>query len=199
MQGCLRQLDFLRGEIAMIDRALAEQAVTSPEIQRLMTIPGVGITTAATVMATIVVRSHLRRAIGQGLCTGGQRAAAQQDCRHAAAPRRPRRVRSRWRLRALLLRTRGCDAVLDVGLSGELHCDVVALQDHNCANSNSGLTSAETNRKVAQSHCGGAPSPRRRVLQGLEGPELPCNAVDDALEPRLQSRSPKPTRATRQV
>jgi transposase len=53
VQGCLRQLDFLSGEIELIDRALAEQAISSQEICRLMTIPGVGVTTAATVMATI--------------------------------------------------------------------------------------------------------------------------------------------------
>jgi transposase len=53
VQGCLRQLDFLGGEIELIDRALAEQALASKEICRLMTIPGVGVTTAATVMATI--------------------------------------------------------------------------------------------------------------------------------------------------
>lgn len=53
MQGALRQLDFLSGEIELIDRALAEQAISSQEIHRLMTIPGVGVTTAATVMATI--------------------------------------------------------------------------------------------------------------------------------------------------
>jgi len=53
VQGCLRQLDFLGGEIELIDRGLAEQALGSEEIRRLMTIPGVGVTTAATVMATI--------------------------------------------------------------------------------------------------------------------------------------------------
>jgi transposase len=53
VQGCLRQLDFLGGEIDLINRELAEQALASQEIRRLMTIPGVGVTTAATVMATI--------------------------------------------------------------------------------------------------------------------------------------------------
>jgi transposase len=53
VQGALRQLDFLGGEIGLIDRALAELALASQEIRRLMTIPGVGVTTAATVMATI--------------------------------------------------------------------------------------------------------------------------------------------------
>ncbi len=40
VQGCLRQLDFLCGEIELIDRGLAEQALASQEIRRLMTIPG---------------------------------------------------------------------------------------------------------------------------------------------------------------
>jgi transposase len=53
VQGCLRQLNFLGDEIDLIDRALAEQAVGSQEIRRLMSIPGVGVTTAATLMATI--------------------------------------------------------------------------------------------------------------------------------------------------
>ena len=60
VQGCLRQLDFLGGEIDLIDRALAEQALVSQEIRRLMTIPGVGVTTAATVMATIGASSASR-------------------------------------------------------------------------------------------------------------------------------------------
>jgi transposase len=53
VQGALRQLDFLGAEIELIDHALAEQALGSQEIRRLMTIPGVGVTTAATVMATV--------------------------------------------------------------------------------------------------------------------------------------------------
>lgn len=49
----LRQLDFLETELAHIDRTIAEQALGSPEIWRLMTIPGVDVTTAAALMATI--------------------------------------------------------------------------------------------------------------------------------------------------
>jgi len=45
----LRQLDdFLQGELGRVDRAIAEQALGSTEIRRLMTIPGVDVTTAAT-------------------------------------------------------------------------------------------------------------------------------------------------------
>jgi len=49
----LRQLDFLQGELTQVDRAIAEQALASVEIRRLMTIPGVDVTTAATLMAAI--------------------------------------------------------------------------------------------------------------------------------------------------
>jgi len=50
---CLRQIDFLASEILHVDRQLASYALSSPEIRRLMTIPGVGVTTAATLIAAI--------------------------------------------------------------------------------------------------------------------------------------------------
>jgi transposase len=43
----------LDGEIAIIERVLAEHALSSPEIRRLMTIPGVDLVVAATFMAQI--------------------------------------------------------------------------------------------------------------------------------------------------
>jgi transposase len=49
----LRQLDFLQSELTHVDRAIAEQALASPEIRRLMTVPGVDVTTAAALMAAI--------------------------------------------------------------------------------------------------------------------------------------------------
>jgi transposase len=53
IDACLRQLDFLAGELATLDRRIAEQALDSPEIRRLMTIPGVDVTSAATMLAVI--------------------------------------------------------------------------------------------------------------------------------------------------
>jgi len=50
---CLRQIDFLTTELAHVDRQLAEQALQSTEIKRLMTIPGIDVTTAATLIAAI--------------------------------------------------------------------------------------------------------------------------------------------------
>jgi transposase len=53
VEACVRLIDFLTTEIAHVDRQLAQQALSSPEIKRLMTIPGVGVTTAATLIAAI--------------------------------------------------------------------------------------------------------------------------------------------------
>jgi transposase len=51
--GCLRQIDFCDAEVAMIDAKLSEWAVGSEEAKRLMTIPGIGVGTAVTLMAAI--------------------------------------------------------------------------------------------------------------------------------------------------
>jgi transposase len=44
----VRQVDFLEGEIAGADRVIATEALRSPEVRRLMTVPGVNVITAAT-------------------------------------------------------------------------------------------------------------------------------------------------------
>lgn len=51
--GCLRQIGFLDSEVEALDRKLAQWAVGSAEAKRLMTIPGVGVGTAVTLMAAI--------------------------------------------------------------------------------------------------------------------------------------------------
>jgi transposase len=53
VDGCLRQLDFCESEIAAIECAIAAEALKSPEVLRLMTVPGVNVITAATFMAAI--------------------------------------------------------------------------------------------------------------------------------------------------
>jgi transposase len=51
--GCLRQIDFLDAEVAAIDQKLARWAAGSPDVRRLMSIPGVGAGVAVTLMAAI--------------------------------------------------------------------------------------------------------------------------------------------------
>ncbi|MEY2516237.1 MAG: hypothetical protein QOJ89_3595 [bacterium] len=51
--GCLAQIAFCEQQIAVIDRALAEYAVGSEDVKRLMTIPGVGVAGAVTLIAAI--------------------------------------------------------------------------------------------------------------------------------------------------
>lgn len=53
VDGCVRQVDFLDGEVQIIDRAIAEHALRRADIRRLMTIPGVDVTTAAALVAAI--------------------------------------------------------------------------------------------------------------------------------------------------
>ncbi len=50
---CLRHIDFLGGEITMLDREIARQALAVPGFGRLLTIPGVDVGTAAAVVAAV--------------------------------------------------------------------------------------------------------------------------------------------------
>jgi len=53
VEACLRGIDFLDREVLAIDRALAELVLASPEMRRLMTLPGVNFVTAAGLLAAI--------------------------------------------------------------------------------------------------------------------------------------------------
>jgi transposase len=53
LDGCLRQIDFLDGELQALEAALAEHALASVQIRRLMTVPGVNLHTAAAFMAAV--------------------------------------------------------------------------------------------------------------------------------------------------
>jgi len=51
LEGCVREVDFLDSEVGLIERELARQALTSQEIRRLITVPGVSLVSAATFVA----------------------------------------------------------------------------------------------------------------------------------------------------
>jgi transposase len=51
--GCLRHIDFLDSEITALDTAIAREALTKPEVLRLMSVPGVNVITASTFVAAI--------------------------------------------------------------------------------------------------------------------------------------------------
>lgn len=53
LDGCLRQVDFLEEEVRAFDRLIAERALADPQIQRLMTVPGVNVQTAAVFIASV--------------------------------------------------------------------------------------------------------------------------------------------------
>src|SRR5437660_2579758 len=50
---CLREVDFLDSEVGLIERELARQTLSSEEIRRLMTVPGVSLVSAATFVAVV--------------------------------------------------------------------------------------------------------------------------------------------------
>jgi transposase len=49
----IRQVEFLDAEIAAVERLIAQQALDWPEIRRLMTVPGVNLICAATLIAAV--------------------------------------------------------------------------------------------------------------------------------------------------
>jgi transposase len=49
----IRQIDFLDAEIAAAERLIAQQALSWPEVRRLMTVPGVNLICAATFIAAV--------------------------------------------------------------------------------------------------------------------------------------------------
>lgn len=53
VDGCLRQIEFLDGEIAEVEKQVAAAALGSPDIKRLMTVPGVNVIAAATFLAAV--------------------------------------------------------------------------------------------------------------------------------------------------
>ncbi len=53
LEACLRTVGFLDAEVAQIDRALAPLVLASPDMRRLLTLPGVSATTAATLVGVI--------------------------------------------------------------------------------------------------------------------------------------------------
>jgi transposase len=53
VDACLRVIDFLGSEIDAVERVLAADALSRPELRRLMTVPGVNLVAAATFLAAV--------------------------------------------------------------------------------------------------------------------------------------------------
>lgn len=53
VRACLRQIDFVDGEIAELDKLLAADALSDPDALRLMTLPGVSVVTAIALLGAI--------------------------------------------------------------------------------------------------------------------------------------------------
>jgi len=53
VDACLRQIDFIKSEVELVDVEIAKQVMASPDIRRLMTLPGVSGVTATALLAAI--------------------------------------------------------------------------------------------------------------------------------------------------
>jgi transposase len=53
VDSAVRQVEFLDGEIAAVEQVIAAEALSWPEVKRLMTVPGVNVIVAATFMAAV--------------------------------------------------------------------------------------------------------------------------------------------------
>jgi transposase len=53
VQACLRHIEFLDAEIAAVDRLIATEALNSPQVRRLLTVPGVNVICAAMFLAAV--------------------------------------------------------------------------------------------------------------------------------------------------
>jgi transposase len=53
VDSCVRQLDFLGGELAHLQRLIAQRVIEDADLRRLMTIPGIDMITASTLVAVI--------------------------------------------------------------------------------------------------------------------------------------------------
>ena len=53
VDSAVRQVDFLDAEIAEVEKPIAAEALSWPEVKRLMTVPGVNVIVAATFMAAV--------------------------------------------------------------------------------------------------------------------------------------------------
>jgi hypothetical protein len=95
----MRQIEFLDAEIAQVERLIARDALSSPEIKRLMTVPGVNVIVAASFVAAIgdIGRFRTPRKLGRLPRVGPARAAIGQrprqprpDLQAGVGPRPPR-------------------------------------------------------------------------------------------------------------
>jgi hypothetical protein len=86
VDGCLRQIEFLDGEIAEVEKQVARDALVWPQIKRLMTVPGVNAIVAATFLAAVGDISRFpssRQLVGYlGLARRRPTAGSQSKARH---------------------------------------------------------------------------------------------------------------------
>ena len=67
VDSCMRQVEFLDAEVAEVERVIARDALGSPEVRRLLSVPGVNLVCAAAFLAAV---GDIRRFQGQRQLVG---------------------------------------------------------------------------------------------------------------------------------
>lgn len=181
--GCLRHVDFLDAEVALLDEAIAREALRSDDVLRLMTVPGVSVITASTFVAAIgdVRRfASARKLVGYLGLDARVRQSGQSPARHGritkqgSAPVRHVLVEAAWvavrapgPLRAFYerIRARRCPQVAAVATARKLAslfwCLLTRQQDY--AFGQPSLTARKIRRLELDA---GAPSRKGQVRAG---------------------------------
>jgi transposase len=92
LDGCLRQVDFLDAEIGALDAEIAKQALAWPEVLRLMSVPGVNVQTAATLMASTGDIRRFSRQASWSASSASTRAYTSREARPHVTATSPRPV-----------------------------------------------------------------------------------------------------------
>ena len=108
LDSCLRTIAFLDGEIARFEVAIARYALRSVEIRRLLTIPGVGLLSAATFVAVVDDVHRFRSARKLVGYLGLDPRVRQSGCMAARTGTSPRRARRPPERRSARPPTRRC-------------------------------------------------------------------------------------------
>jgi transposase len=90
---CMRHVEFLDAEIAAVERHIARQALDSPELRRLMTVPGVNVICAATFLAAVGDIRRFRHRASWSATSGLTRACSSPAARRPRADGSPSRAR----------------------------------------------------------------------------------------------------------
>ena len=151
VDGCLRQIEFLDQEIAEVEQQIARDALGSPQVKRLMTVPGVNVIVAATFLAAVGDVGRFPVSASWSATSGSTRACVSR------APRRRRTAGSQSKAQ----RPRGTRSSRRPGASSA--SPARCTPSTNASASAAATRSPSSRRRASSPACSGACSPAART------------------------------------